>query len=496
MFETAELGLKVSKEEFDAAAGPLRLELVEVQQALRAAPFPVIVVFAGVDGAGKGESANLICEWMDPRWIKTRAYGEPSDEERERPPFWRFWRDLPPRGTIGLFLTSWYTLPLHGRVYGGLGKEQLDAELDRIVAFERALTDDGALIVKLWMHLGRKQQRKRFKALEKDPLQAWRVTAQDWKNLKRHEDFTNAAERIIRRTSVGSAPWTIIEGADEQYRSLTVLTTVRDAVRRHLAAIRAQEPAPAEAPPTTPEPSTRPRRALASLDLSLALTKGDYEQQLKEERARLNLLFRKARRKGRSTVIAFEGWDAAGKGGAIRRLTPAFDARDVQVLPIAAPTDEERARHYLWRFWRHLSRAGRVTIFDRSWYGRVLVERVEGFATGDEWRRAYAEINDFEQQLVSHGVVLVKLWLHISKDEQERRFRERGETPFKRWKLTDEDWRNRERWDDYERAVDDMVEQTSTATAPWTLVEANDKRHGRIKVIRTVCDRMETALGE
>lgn len=502
MFETAELGRKVSKTEFNAVAGKLRLDLIDAQQELRKAPFPVIVVFAGVDGAGKGETVNLLNEWMDPRWIKTCAYGAPSDEERERPPFWRFWRDLPPRGTLGLFLSSWYSPPVLGRVYGGLSKLQLDEELDRIVAFERGLADDGALIIKFWMHLGKKQQRKRFKTLEKDPLQSWRVTPQDWKNLDRYDDFISAAERAIMRTSTGQAPWNIVEGADERYRSLTVLTAVHDAIRRHLAAseLRARVVAEAKAQPQTPAVSSEVAAALnkqtilGSLDLTRALSRDDYERELQEQRSRLNLLFRKARNQGRSTVIVFEGWDAAGKGGVIRRLTSALDARDYHVLPIAAPTDEERARHYLWRFWRHLSRAGRVTIFDRSWYGRVLVERVEGFATQAEWRRAYAEINDFEQQLVAHGIVLVKSWVHISKDEQERRFQQRQEVPWKRWKLTDEDWRNRERWDDYELAVDDMVEQTSTAIAPWTLVEGNNKRFGRVKVIRAVCDRLEAAL--
>ena len=501
MFETAELGRKVSKEDFAAVAGPLRLELVELQQQLRHAPFPVIVVFAGVDGAGKGESVNLLNEWMDPRWIKTCAYGPPSDEERERPPFWRFWRDLPPRGTLGLFLSSWYSPPVLGRVHGGLSREELDEELERIVSFERGLADDGALILKFWMHLGKKQQRKRFRSLEKDPLTAWRVTPQDWKNLDHYDRFVAAAERTIMRTNTGRAPWIIVEGVDARYRALTVLTAVRDAVRRHLAESAVREriavaerssPPPVEA---AAEAVLTHKTILGSLDLSRSLAKDVYELQLREERARLNLMFRRARSAGRSTVVVFEGWDAAGKGGAIRRLTSALDARDYHVLPIAAPTDEERARHYLWRFWRHMARAGRVTIFDRSWYGRVLVERVEGFATGEEWRRAYSEINDFEEQLVEHGVVVCKVWLHISKEEQERRFLERQGTPWKRWKLTDEDWRNREKWDEYEQAVDDMVEQTSTARAPWILVEANDKRYARVKVVRAVCDRIEQAIG-
>jgi polyphosphate kinase 2 (PPK2 family) len=235
---------------------------------------------------------------------------------------------------------------------------------------------------------------------------------------------------------------------------------------------------------------------LSGLDMSLALTKADYKKQLKEWQAKLNQMHRKALKKKVSAILVFEGADAAGKGGAIRRITAALDARHYQVIPIAAPTDEERAQHYLWRFWRHLSRAGRISIFDRSWYGRVLVERIEGFATEPEWRRAYAEINDYEEQLTEHGIVLLKYWIHISKEEQLERFRLREQTPHKQWKLTDEDWRNREKWEDYEQAVNDIVEHTSTHSSPWVLVEGDDKRFSRIKVIQTFCERLEAALAE
>jgi polyphosphate kinase 2 (PPK2 family) len=235
---------------------------------------------------------------------------------------------------------------------------------------------------------------------------------------------------------------------------------------------------------------------LSRLDMSLHLTKVDYKKQLQQWQAKLNQLHRKALKKKKSAILVFEGADAAGKGGAIRRVTAALDARHYQVIPIAAPTDEERAQHYLWRFWRHLTRAGRISIFDRSWYGRVLVERIEGFATEPEWRRAYAEINDYEEQLTEHGIVLLKYWIHISKEEQLERFHLREQTPHKQWKLTDEDWRNREKWDDYELAVNDIVEHTSTKSSPWVLVEGNDKRFSRIKVIQTFCERLEAALAE
>jgi len=231
---------------------------------------------------------------------------------------------------------------------------------------------------------------------------------------------------------------------------------------------------------------------LDNLDLSQKVSDDDFDKELAEKQARLNLLQRWAIKHGIATVLVLEGWDAAGKGGAIRRVTGSLDARDYQVIPIAAPTDEERAHHYMWRFWRYLSRRGHLTIFDRSWYGRVLVERVEGFATEAEYMRAYGEINHFEEQLVNDGILLLKFWIQISKAEQLRRFKDRSGTSYKRWKITNEDWRNRKRWEDYTVAVNDMVERTSTKIAPWTLVEGNDKNFARLKVLRTLAEGLES----
>jgi len=501
VFQTAELGRKVSKEDFERQEEPLRIELLDLQQRLRTLDAPVILVFAGVDGAGKGESMNLLNAWLDPRWIVTRAYGQPSDEERERPEYWRFWRDLPPNGRIGQFLSSWYSRPFMAFSNGAIDAVQFDEEMNRVITFEKTLADDGALILKFWMHLSKKAQKARLKSLEKNPLESWRVTKEDWHRWKMYDSFIQSAERLISRTSTGQSRWVIVEGEDHRYRSLTVLCTLRDALVHHMerCSLRRQTPKDAEATPDGAEPAlpsvvTGLPTVLDTLDMSQSLSKQDYRTALAAEQGRLGLLQRKVRSHGISTVLVFEGWDAAGKGGAVRRVTHALDARQVQVIPVAAPNDEERAQHYLWRFWRQLGRAGRVTVFDRSWYGRVLVERVEGFAEEDEWRRAYAEIRDFEDQLTQHGIVLCKFWLHITKDEQLARFQAREESPLKSWKLTEEDWRNREKWDAYTLAVKEMVERTSTHTCPWTLVEANDKRWARVKVVKTVADRMEARL--
>ncbi|CCQ74975.1 polyphosphate:AMP phosphotransferase [Magnetospira sp. QH-2] len=506
MFRTAELGRTVSKEDFEAIATDLRIEMLELQQRLRATDVPVILVFAGVDGAGKAASMNLINEWMDPRWVVTRAYKQPSDEEGERPEYWRFWRDLPPKGKIGLFLSSWYSDPILERVRDGVDDMVFERRLERIARFEQTLADDGALILKFWMHMGKEAQKTRLKKLEKKKLAAPSIIKAHWDNLKQYDSFIAAAEHTIMRTSTGDAPWQIVEGTDTRYRSLTVLTRLRDALRDRIDEFEAQQKAKA-ARKTAKKPAAEkvePDAAEMALDntqsvldalvMNPPLEKKDYSTRLKTARARLSHLFVEARDRGITTALVFEGADAAGKGGSIRRLVSALDARDWQVIPIAAPTEEEFAQHYLWRFWRHMPRAGRLVVFDRSWYGRVLVERVEGFASEEEWRRAYAEINDFEAQLVEHGVVLVKYWIHITKEEQLQRFELRAATPVKSWKLTDEDWRNREKWHLYDEAVNDIVEQTSPQSAPWVLVEGNDKRFARIKVVETLCDHLEKAL--
>jgi AMP-polyphosphate phosphotransferase len=499
MFEAAEVGRKLEKEIYKAQVPVLRAELLDAQQQLLRAPFPVIVLFAGVDAAGKSETASLLNEWMDPHWIVTRGYTDSSAEELERPRLWRYWRDLPPHGRIALFLSAWYSSPIRHRVARRISNAEFDGLLDEVAAFERALTDDGAVILKFWMHLGKAAQKKRFKAWEKDPLRRWRVGKDSWRHWKMFDRFVAAADRAIRHTSNDQAPWHIVEGEDERYRSVAVGTALRDAIRRGLERSgHGRQPASrrktSRGSVTVLEKVERDFNVLDRLDMSQQLDPKNFDTTLERQQGRLNQLQRKANAKGISTILVFEGWDAAGKGGAIRRVTGALDARDYQVIPISAPTDEEKARHYLWRFWRHLSRAGRITIFDRSWYGRVLVERVEGFATEHEWRRGYSEIRHFEEQLVAQGILLVKFWIHITKDEQLRRFRERKRTEFKRWKITPEDWRNRGRWTDYTLAVNEMVARTSTQVSPWTLVEGNDKNFARIKVLKTLVDRMERRL--
>lgn len=504
MFRTAELGQAVSKREFKQRAKKLRPRLLEAQILLSRNPdFNVIIDFAGVDGAGKGSTVNLLNAWLDTRLLTTNAYGPPTEAERERPYFWRFWRTLPPRGRMALNLRSRYSRPFLARAYEKISDKDYIAELKRIHAFERALADDGSLILKFWMHLSRDAQEERLKSLEADPEQSWRVTEKDWEHWNLYDSFIETAERTITETNTDYAPWHIVEGLDSNYRMLEVAQTILDALEARLQAIGAYDTADtlidknvfaaADPMPERPEGLVT---VLSTLDMSPTLPKSEYRNKLAKEQSRMHLLQRKARQQERSSILVFEGPDAGGKGGAIRRILPTLDARNYQVLQYGAPTDEESAHHYLWRFWRHLARAGRLTIFDRSWYGRVLVERVEGFASDDEWRRAYAEISDFEDQLVAHGTVLVKFWMHVTPEEQWARFEDRKKQDYKRWKLTSEDIRNRGKWYDYEQAAHDMVKYTSTHTAPWELIPANSKHYARVKVLETFGDILENALDD
>lgn len=490
MFESAELGHQISKEIYKKEVPALREKLLDVQFDLaESKQFPVIILIGGVDGAGKGETANLLNEWMDPRQISTYAFGPATDEEAARPRMWRFWRELPPKGEIGIFFGSWYTGPIINRVYGLTKKPVLDNAIEDIVRFERMLTDEGVLLIKLWFHLSKEKQKARIHALQKDPKTRWRVTQTDLRHLKLYDKFRNLSGHVLRETSTANAPWIVIEGYDANYRNLTTGKYIYDSIKKRLSSKKPKTKAAA--------PILKPidnLHILKTLDLSKALEKPAYVKELEKYQRKFNLLTRHEKFKDTSLVVVFEGADAAGKGGSIRRITQAVDARFYNVVPIAAPTEEERAQPYLWRFWRYLPSKGRMTIYDRSWYGRVLVERVEGFCSEHDWMRAYAEINDFEAELIQHDTIVVKFWLQISQEEQLKRFEERQKIPFKRFKITEEDWRNREKWDAYQLAVSDMVERTSTGRAPWTLVEANDKYYARIKILKTLCEALENKL--
>ncbi len=482
----------------------LRVELVDLQQRCRAAAaFPIIIVVSGVQGAGGVDTLNLLNTWMDPRWIHTHAVDAPSDEERERPLFWRYWRSLPAAGNIGLYLDGWYGDAVAAHCRGHTTAAAFAQHLKRIAAFERTLADNGALIVKLWLNLDKNGQRRKVDEHRVDPVFGFRASDTAWPQSAPYDTFTAVAAKSRRATSTTQSPWHVIDGTDDNYRRASVLTILRDAIKAHRKSWRKKSKAAAKDIKHARKHDkkkgllkTNRSGALAKLDLSKTMGPADYARAFRTCQTQLYELQKAARAVGLSSVIAFEGADAAGKGGAIRRLTYSLSARNYRVVPIAAPNDDERAHHYLWRFWRHVGRAGHMILFDRTWYGRVLVERVEHLITKEAWERSYSEINDFEAQLSEHGAVVLKFWLQIDPHEQLRRFKEREETPYKKWKITADDWRNRAKWDYYEAAVNDMVAATSTKHAPWHLIPANDKRYARIMIMNCVIEALERALHE
>jgi polyphosphate:AMP phosphotransferase len=490
MFETAELGRITSKEDYNEQQPFLRTGVLTVQYELRDADFPVILVIAGIDRLGCAQLMNLLHEWMDARYLEGNVFEAPSDEELERPQFWRYWRALPAKGRIGIFHREWTTGAIMDRVKGSLNDAELEERLRHIETFERALADDGALVLKFWLHLSEKALARRIAEAKNGSGDSWEVGREDRLILRHYAKVRSVAERVLRRTSVLGALWTVIESEDSRYRSVAVAQTLIQTLTRRLG----EPPKPPAQPVRSVKAEPNPVTVLDHVDLTKHLDDDVYEKKLRRWWKTLARLAHKSEKRGLSAVLAFEGWDAAGKGGAIRRLTKPLDAARYRVVPIAAPTEEERAHHYLWRFWRRLPRAGHWTLFDRSWYGRVLVERLEGFAREEEWRRAYAEINDFEESIVSRGILLLKFWMHISPEEQLRRFKDREKVPFKKYKITADDYRNRDRWNAYELAAEEMVQRTSTSHARWHLVPGNDKRWARIQVLKTTCRELSRAL--
>ena len=490
MLAAAAAGNAVTKADFRAALPDLRLGLLNAQFDLAETDVPVVVIIAGDDRVGANGLVNRLNEWLDSRYLDTEVFTGDTDADRARPSAWRLWRALPPRGRMALWVGGLMRV-VRATVAGEVSEADMQRWATHLRRTQRMWLADGALVLKFFVHTPADVQKKRLKKARKKGADAWRYDERDWTLAGDLDDAIPMIERALRETSVPGAPWTIIEGTDERYRDLSVAQSILAAVNARLAAPRGTQPGVPDAPYVDPDQAAS---VLAHVDLDRSVDKATYRRRLSAAQGELHRLADEARRRDVATILAFEGWDAGGKGGAIRRITQALEAGDYRVHAVAAPTAQERAHHYLWRFWRDVPRDGRIAIYDRTWYGRVLVERVEGFAAPAEWQRAYDEILDFEEQLTEHGAVLAKFWLHISADEQLARFRAREDTAYKRHKITEEDYRNREKWDDYVTAVDQMVVRTSTATAPWHIISGNDKRNARLEVLDAVVEGLTRAL--
>ena len=492
MLNYVDTSRKLSKEDYKEEINSLGLRLSEMQRQCKDENIPVMIIFEGWSAAGKGSRISSLISYLDPRGFEVFTTQRTNEDERLRPYMWRFWQRLPANGRIHIFDRSWYQ-----SLMNGFKKKEakLAAPMNDIKSFEKTLVDNGAVLVKLFLHVSRKEQEKRLTALASDHDTAWRVRKPDIKQNRNYEKNQKRFERMLNETTHDAAHWTVIEADDSRFADVKVYRTVLSAMEKAVKVRRDKSSANSTKNGRyISSPVTTGTSGLADVDLSQKIDREDYSTRLKAAQNELSRIHNAMYKQRLPAAMVFEGWDAAGKGGAIKRTVSPLDPRGYKVAPYGAPNDLEKAHHYLWRFWNEVPKAGHLTVFDRSWYGRVMVERVEGFCTEADWKRAFAEINDFEKQLVDSGIVLFKFWLHISPEEQLKRFEARTNTPEKKWKITDEDWRNRDKWSQYLEAVDEMLTRTSTDYAPWTIVEAVDKPFARIKVIETVKDKLDAAL--
>ncbi|MGB3860674.1 MAG: hypothetical protein WBE11_19600 [Candidatus Aminicenantaceae bacterium] len=494
MLEFVDLKKTINKSEYKPASTKLEQKLGALQRDLKNHKIPILFLFEGWDAAGKGTLINRLTLAFDPRGFKVYPILPPNEEERMRPFLWRFWRKLPERGEMAIFDRSWSGRLIEDRVEKTIkGKILLNAYKE-INSFERQLSNDGYLILKFFLHISKKEQKRRFKDFADNPATQWRVTERDWEHHEQYEKYIQYYEEMLTKTDTDFAPWNIVGAHDRRFATLQIFTTAVESIQKRIENVSQKKDAKTAkktSPPTLPKLQ---ESILDRVDLSLSLSREQYEKDLKKYQERMREMEHEVYKKRIPVVIVYEGWDASGKGGNIKRLVQRMDPRGYEVIPIGAPTESELKQHYLWRFRKHFPKAGHIVIFDRSWYGRVMVERVEGYCTEEEWKRAYSEINEMEEHWANFGAVIVKFWVHISKEEQLERYESRKSLAYKKWKITEEDWRNREKWSLYKDAVDEMLFRTSTRYAPWTVIEGNSKLYARIKALKTVIQSVEKHL--
>ncbi|MBR3314818.1 MAG: hypothetical protein IKG18_11845 [Atopobiaceae bacterium] len=479
---------KPTKEDIEERLEREQAKLAANQMRIREAKVPVMVIFEGWGAAGKGGVLSKVIKDMDPRFFSVATLDDkPTEEERMHPFLWRYMVEIPQEGQFKFFDTCWMEEVTHDLASGLLDKHAYNLRIDSINMIERQLVDNGYLVMKFFFHLSKAEQRERLDALSADENTRWRVDEDDYRENDEYDECLQVYDRYLRDTNRSSAPWYIIESKSRKWATLQVLEFLNMGIEVAIHNRGVAAPLRQNVFPLTKMPP------LSSIPLDKTMEDDEYRAELKVLRARLQELHNVVYRKRIPVIIAYEGWDAAGKGGNIKRITSALDPRGYRVIPIASPEPHEKARHYLWRFWQHVPKAGHIVIFDRTWYGRVMVERIEGFCSVNDWMRAYNEINEFENELVEAGTVLLKFWVQIDSETQLARFTDRQNTPEKQWKITDEDWRNREKWDLYETAVNEMLQRTSTTFAPWHVLESVDKRYARIKAMRIVVDAIEKA---
>lgn len=452
---------------------------------------PVMIIFEGWGAAGKGELINELIMPIDPRsFIVYSSFNQYSEEEKYKPRLWKFWKNTPERGKIAIFDKSWYKNIITEYTNKKINEKEYKSMIRDSISFEQTLINDNYVIIKIFLHISKEEQKRRFEKIEKQTGRAWMLKKEDYDQNNRYDVYLDSLSRVIEDSNTKISPWNIISSDNKKIAQMQikekVILEIEKALERNKEMEDDKEDIYLE----------KSENILAKYDLSLDIEKEKYKQELKDLQEELKELSFQCYAKRIPVIIAYEGWDAAGKGGNIRRLTEKMDPRGYQVVPISSPTQIELNHNHLWRFWTKVPKAGHFTIFDRTWYGRVLVERIEGYCSVADWKRAYGEINDMERGFSEFGIEIFKFWIHIDKEEQFKRFKARKENPEKQWKITPDDWRNRDKWDQYEEAVNDMLSRTSTKYAPWDVIESNSKKYARIKVLKIVVERLKKRLKE
>jgi AMP-polyphosphate phosphotransferase len=489
MFERCNLDKKTDKKTFERMIPDLRENLGRLQRSCRDQGVPVVIVIEGWNASGITHVTGEIVRAIDPRGFDLHPTGKPTEIEQAHHLLWRFFIRTPEKGRIAIFARSWYSRALAEDISGLDLKQSVKNATSSIRVFERQLADDGVVVLKFFLHISKEEQRKRLLEREKDKLTSWMITRGDWDFHNQYDGYLPVIGQFIEETDTPYAPWKVIEATDTDYATITVLTAITRALQRRLDGKDVPETGSIKN-----GNNAKKKHIILRSDPETPIPREEYTPLLKEYQDKVREAQYLLYKRKIPLIIVYEGWDAAGKGGNILRLIGNMNPRGYEVVPVSRPNDYELAHHYLWRFYMRFPKSGHITVFDRSWYGRVLVERVENYCREDEWKRAYREINETEKIFRERGGGILKFWLEIDRDEQLRRFRQREEDFGKQWKMTGEDWRNREKWDQYREALLDMISRTDTAYAPWTIIESNDKYHSRIKALKTVIDYIEGLL--
>jgi len=492
MLDKLDLTKTTDETKYEATLEEYKETLNVLQRTLREQKIPVIIVIEGWNASGITMAVHEIVHALDPRGYTLYKIDRPTEEERARPFLWRFWLRVPSKGRITIFARSWYTRVIAEETHKPSWEKSLKNRVRQINTFERQLADDGTVILKFFMHITREEQKSRLEDRERNPLTACLVTPSIWNLHNHYDDALPVFDNFIEMTNTQYAPWTLVEATDRKYAILKVYATIIKTLEKKCEAIE-----DGKTKKQKPKEMVKPKKNLIKRHShpDKIFSKDDLQETLSQLQVEMLELHYHLFKRRIPLIVVYEGWDAAGKGGNITRVTRFMNPLGYYVVPVAAPTEHEKDYHYLRRFIKYFPTGGDIAIFDRSWYGRVLVERVERITPEADWQRAYQEINEMEEEFVySSGGGIVKFWLEISREEQLKRFQQRANDPLKTYKITDEDWRNREKWDQYEEAVDEMLARTSTDIAPWTVIESNDKGFARVKALRTIIGAAQDLL--